>query len=124
MWDKVVGLCKGETCEGACGCAAGIPADSSITNFVTCAEDQAYEVVTHEIGHSLGLCHVEGCGASGACMDWCVNKHDCNDPEREEYTMDYCYPMKKYGPSGFEFLKNNVLDEYVSDCYTTIGDAI
>lgn len=112
-WDKIAILCKGKSCSGACGCAAGIPAPTSVSNMARCRVP-GYQVPTHEMGHSFGLYHVKGCGAAGACQG--CNAQDCNEPDTASMVMDYCNGMNRYGPHGYSCLKTNVFKDYLVGC--------
>lgn len=118
VFDIVVGLCKGNSCgdplyPGTCGCAGGIPAITSVTNFGSnCNGLIGREVAAHEIGHSFGLCHIELCGAFGN-IEGCPNYGEEKNPI---FVMDYCSPVSKYGPLAFDHLKNRVFKDYLDGC--------
>lgn len=119
VYDKFAALTKG---SWGGGCANGIPGDGSST-------DSGYpDVVIHEIGHTVGLCHVKGCGASGWEYSWCPNKQDSEEDliTRATFIMDYCPPMNKFGHAGYNFLKTNYkgvepytsgLSKWVNGCF-------
>lgn len=89
------------------GCACGIPCDGSSSSILSCSDRVC--VPTHEIGHNLGLGHVD-CGvACHACIYGNPNCPDCGLPDRAEFIMDYCVPMKKFGPAGYNFLKTGYI---------------
>jgi hypothetical protein len=63
----------------------------------------------------LGLGHVD-CGVDcHACLYYpffggtAPNCPDCGHPERAKFIMDYCRPMERYGPAGYDFLKNRFI---------------
>jgi hypothetical protein len=115
-WNKIAALCKGNSCVGACGCALGIPADSSSSNMVDC-RGALYEIPSHEMGHTFGLGHIDcdvGCHA-------CPNDPNCPDcslplEEKRPCIMDYCYPFDHYCPAGYSYLKNVVFKDYLQGC--------
>jgi len=118
QWDKVVGICKGSSCstsQGACGCAEGIPGDASATNQIDCGGTAADRVGTHEMGHTMGLYHVEQCGASSGCTG--PNAADCNEPssQKQDFVMGYC-TQQEFGPAAYGHLENNVFSDYLQGC--------
>ena len=123
VWDKVIGLCKGNSCRGACGCANGIPADSSLTNFQDCRAP-AYRIPSHEGGHSFGLYHLRSTSGVNGCWDneggpcQGPNRADCQLSANEisECIMPYCPSMNKYCPAGYDHLKNVVFKDYLVGC--------
>lgn len=122
IWDVRVALCKGNSCRGACGCA-GIGTRLSVSNFAPCGAPPE-RVVSHEMGHSYGLYHVRGPLGVNGCWDReggaCIgpNAADCSEPagERSLFIMPYCPTMAKYGPAGYNFLKNTVFRSYMGGC--------
>ncbi len=123
--DLTVGLCKDVACGGACGgCSSGIPSETVVVNSRVCGGATPDRIVTHEIGHALGLFHVlgpygiNGCwdDERGACQG--PNAADCALPasERSGMIMAYCPSMEEYGPAGYAFLKEHALKEYVGAC--------
>lgn len=117
----VSGICKGNSCPGACGCAAAAPSIVSVSNTGICrgrcSTFQGYEVPLHEMGHSWGFHHVEcknNCVACQACPGY-VNCPDCKRPERAQFIMDYCSPMGQYGPAAYDHLKK-LFKKYLEGC--------
>ncbi len=85
------------------GCAGNIPNDGESTHANWPIAN------SHELGHTLGLGHLR-CGVparAGPCRPTYVNIADCSDPEEPTgiFIMDYCQPMEKYGPAGYNFMK-------------------
>ena len=78
-----------------------------------------YQAHTHELGHDLGLGHVS-CGVGcHACMSGNPNCPDCSEPmsEKRLFVMDYCNPIQKYGPAGYNYLKTrSELVPYLTGC--------
>ena len=110
-YDKFVALTTGGGWLG--GCAADIPSDGSSSSLVPCSFD--FCIPTHEIGHSLGLGHVDCNVTCHACLNYpsfngpAPNCGDCGHPDRAEFIMDYCRPMRRFGPKGYEFLANGYI---------------
>lgn len=120
-----IGLCKGSSCGGNCGgCTAGIPSDKLVVNSDSCGGAPANRIVTHELGHALGLFHVlstnglNGCWdtEAGACQG--ANAADCALPDLNvsKMIMAYCPSMEEYGPAGYAFLRDSALKEYIGVC--------
>jgi hypothetical protein len=112
--NKVAALCKGSTCPGACGCANGIPGTASSSNMATC-RGVLYEIPSHEIGHTMGLGHVDCDVACHACPPYANNCNcpDCSEPDKRPFIMDYCYPMERYGPAAYQCLKEGEFKSYM-----------
>lgn len=114
--NKVAALCRGGSCPGACGCANGIPGTASSTNMVMC-RGALYEIPSHEIGHTMGLGHVDCDVACHACPPYANNCNcpDCSQPmsEKRLFIMDYCNPFEKYGPAAYQCLKNGEFKNYM-----------
>jgi len=113
--NKVAALCKGSSsCVGACGCANGIPGTSSSSNMAEC-RGALYEIPSHEIGHTMGLGHVDCDVACHACMTNDCNCADCSQPAAEKrlFIMDYCNPFEKYGPAAYQCLKDGEFKDYM-----------
>jgi len=104
-YDKYIVLTTSGGWTGGCACSLSCPGSSSSVH--DCNDNVC--IPTHELGHQLGLCHVQGCGAGGACMSGCPNKNDCNEPDKVDFIMDYCAPMKKFGPQGYNFMKTQFI---------------
>lgn len=111
--NKVAALCKGNSCPGACGCANGIPGSASSINMAPC-RGVLYEIPSHEIGHTMGLGHISCDVGCDACPYNC-NCPDCSLPIDEKIldVMDYCYPMARYGPTGYKCLKEGEFKNYM-----------
>jgi len=118
--DKVAGVSKGDviTYYGGqsimlCGCAGGIPSYTSVSrsrlyvgNGVYC-----YNTVPHEMGHQLGLYHVDATGEeAGACMG--PNANDCKQSNKKSDIMGYDWPQDHFGPAARNYLQTNVLKNY------------
>ena len=116
-WNKIAALCKGNSCSGACGCADGVPGDSSSSNMVSC-RGELYEIPSHEMGHTFGLGHLSCDVACHACMEGDPNCPDCSLPMTEKIPciMDYCPPMDHYCPAAYSYLKDVVFKDYLKDC--------
>ena len=124
-FDFIVGLCKNTSCGGnPGGCAAGVPAKSVVVNTAEIGGATAEKVVSHELGHALGLYHINspvgtnGCwgGESWACKE--PNAADCYLPDdnRSRDIMAYCPLMEAYGPAAYAFLRNTPLHDYMEVC--------
>jgi hypothetical protein len=106
-YDKFAVLTKGGGWNG--GCACNIPCDGASSSLLSCNSNLC--VPSHEIGHDLGLGHID-CGvACHACMSGNPNCPDCSLPlaEKASFIMDYCNPMQKYGPAGYDFLNTSFI---------------
>lgn len=126
-YDKFVVFTRGGGWRG--GCAGNIPYDGSSNSLLDCSSYLC--IPSHEIGHNLGLGHVN-CGVDcHACLYYpffngpAPNCPDCNHPERASFIMDYCRPDQRYGPAAYNFLANNFigtpphaagLGEYMKEC--------
>ena len=118
IWDKIIGIYGEAANLGIMGCAAGIPGDSSVSRV------NMPQVVVHEAGHSLGLCHINcapgGRLPGGACLSWCPNKNDCSPPQLasdvESFIMDYCDGFYRYGPNAYNYLKTVSLKKWLKNC--------
>lgn len=111
---KVHGFCEGASC-GQFGGVANTPGVWGVTNVGTVVPD---ETALHELGHNFHLNHIEACGnPSDACEP--KNANDCNEPQsaKEDFLLSYCNNRDKYGPSGYEHLKNNEFDQFAGECY-------
>ena len=114
-YDKFVALTSGGGWTG--GCACGVPCDGSSNTFLVPHYGTALGcnplicVPTHEIGHLLGLGHVDCKVECHACLYYpffngaAPNCGDCGHPERANFIMDYCTPMERFGPNAYNFLK-------------------
>ncbi len=107
-YDKFVVLTNGGGWLG--GCACDIPCDGASSSLIPCTSSLC--IPSHEIGHDLGLGHVDCNVACHACLYYpffngpAPNCPDCGHQERAKFIMDYCIPMEKYGPAAYDFLKN------------------
>ncbi|MCX6774115.1 MAG: hypothetical protein NTY68_03925 [Candidatus Micrarchaeota archaeon] len=126
QFDYIVGLCKGTSCGGKCGgCANNIPSRSVVVNTVNCGGADASKIVTHELGHAMGLYHISSTFGVNDCWDHeggaCQgpNAEDCNldDENISRDIMAYCPSMESYGSTGYGYLKNNVFLKYMDGCY-------
>lgn len=118
--DKVVAVSKGDVATYIngqplllCGCAAGIPSYTSVSRsrlYVT-GGVYCYQTVIHELGHQLGLYHVNAVGnEGGACQG--PNAADCNDANKMTDIMGYAWPQDHFGPAANTYLRSNVLNAY------------
>ena len=112
--NKVTALCKGSSCgRQYCGCANGIPGTASSTNM----DCGCCDVPTHEVGHTMGLGHVD-CGVPcHACPPY-ANNCNCQDcslsaTAKRSFIMDYCSPMEEFGPAAYQCLKDNEFKDYM-----------
>lgn len=120
-WNKIIGLAEGNgpliTINGQtgriCGKAEGIPAPVSVT-YSACGAKTA----AHETGHSTGLYHIStpGNNEGGACQG--PNSADCSEPEsdRRTFLMSYADQRNQYGPEGYSYMEEDVLDSYLEGC--------
>ena len=118
-YDVVIGICHGLSCGGSCGgCAATIPGKSAVFNAVSCGGASPEKIMTHELGHALGLYHVKSTADTArGCWDnegWACqgpNADDCNVSEEKKsaFVMTYCRNMEEYGPAGYAFLREKAL---------------
>ncbi|MFH7904058.1 MAG: hypothetical protein QW409_03875 [Candidatus Aenigmatarchaeota archaeon] len=110
-YDKFVALTTGGGWSG--GCAQGIPSDGSSSTAHFCSMYVC--IPTHELGHQLGLGHVNCNVDCHACYYYSFfngpapNCPDCNHPERAKFIMDYCPPMESFGPAGYKFLSEEFI---------------
>lgn len=120
-WDKIVGLAEGTgpsvEIDGELGIIAGraesIPGEVSVTYT-------AHSVVTgaHEIGHTKGLYHVDTGQEAGTHQG--PNEADNHEPleDRMEFIMSYSNQRDRFGPAGYEHIKENVVNEAIEGCTT------
>lgn len=90
-----------------CGCAGGIPALTSVSKsrYRGSRGIFCYGTVRHEMGHQLGLYHVNALGfEGGACLG--PNSADCNHPKKMTDIMGYALPTDHFGPAAHAILKN------------------
>ncbi len=102
IYDKFAALSK----IGGGGCAGNIPNDGSSTNA------DHPQIVIHEFGHDIGLCHVPLCGAKCAFFgepqtcSWCPNYQDILNPSQEDI-MSYCSKDQYFGNTAYQYLTNS-----------------
>ncbi|MBD3312687.1 hypothetical protein GF352_04515 [archaeon] len=118
--DKVAGVSKDDVrvyINGQpmllCGCAGGIPSYTSVSRSRLYVEQgvYCYMTVPHEMGHQLGLYHVDATGEeAGACIG--PNAADCNEPDKASDIMGYSWPQDHYGPAATSYLRTSVLGDY------------
>jgi hypothetical protein len=120
-WNKIIGLAEGNgpqiTINGQtgiiCGKAENIPAPVSVT-YSACGAKTA----AHETGHSTGLYHIStpGNNEGGACQG--PNSADCSEPasDRRTFLMSYADQRTQYGPAGYSYMEEDVLDSYLEGC--------
>ncbi|MCF7860796.1 hypothetical protein K9M79_01005 [Candidatus Woesearchaeota archaeon] len=110
--DKIVAISKGDvkTYIGnqplmLCGCAGGIPADTSVSRARLFADGgvYCYNTVPHELGHQLGLYHVDSTGEeAGSCLG--PNADDCSETNKASDIMGYGWPQDHFGPKATSYL--------------------
>lgn len=113
-WDKIVAISNSgplyEPQYGirylGCGpfqAAVGGPASITIASYIG-------PTSTHEIGHTLGLCHE--CGLDGS------NRYsDCPNPDVTDQRYVMCYGSQQFFSSAsYNFIRDNTLNEWVKEC--------
>jgi hypothetical protein len=123
-FDLTIGLCRNNSCQGACGCSAGIPSTSTVLNVADCGGASVEKIMTHEVGHALGLYHIKSMENYSGCWDHeegaCTgpNIADCKrtDEEISKDIMAYCPAMENFGPAAYVFLNNSPLQKYTEVC--------
>ena len=120
-WNKIIGLAKGDgpliTVNGQtgmiCGRAESIPGSVSVT-YSSCGVKTA----AHETGHAVGLYHIStpGNNEQGTCQG--PNSADCNEPasDKRSFLMSYANQRTQYGPAGYSYMEEDVLDKYLDGC--------
>ncbi|MFB6174640.1 MAG: hypothetical protein ABEJ87_01545 [Candidatus Nanohalobium sp.] len=117
-WDMVVGMNKGDGFSWG-GLAKWFDVGAAIVDDIPQSDTE--QTTAHEIGHTLNLRHLSPDGGrvcpvpGGACS--APNNEDCNAPpglsERRDFLMTYCSSLDRYGPEGYEHMKQNSLQPYL-----------
>lgn len=119
--DKVAGVSKGDVqmhIGGGqymllCGCAGGIPTYTSLSRSRLYVEGgvYCYNTVPHEMGHQLGLYHIDATGEeAGACQG--PNAVDCKEANKKADIMGYAWPQDHFGPAATSYLINDPFKGY------------
>lgn len=113
--DKVAGVSKGDVRVDLggnnwlllCGCAGGIPSFTSVSRSRLYVQNgvYCYNTVPHEVGHQLGLYHIDATGEeAGSCLG--PNAADCNEANKKSDIMGYDWPQDHFGPAATNYLKS------------------
>lgn len=114
-WDKIIGISKTDffylSGSGIVGCAPGIPSESSITYGGYVDEDKT---VTHELGHSFGLCHE--CQGSLSCSAFRGDGNNCPNINEQDCRYIMCYGTEDvFSPSSNLYL-DKVFSSVMEGC--------
>jgi hypothetical protein len=117
-YNRVHGFCKGFNCGGFGGIAFR-PGDTAVTHT---GQNDIDATFLHEDGHNNNLAHIDNSLSStySVCTDpdqTCTagNAADCNEPkpQRKKFYMTYCSNEQRFGPNGFQHMKQNPLKTYL-----------
>jgi hypothetical protein len=118
--DKVLAVSKddvktyaGDSSLMLCGCAGGIPSQTSVSRARVYVQEgvYCYNTVPHEFGHQVGLYHINAEGSEeGSCQG--PNAADCKEADKKEDIMGYAYPQDHFGPAATSYLTKGQFSAY------------